>query len=165
MKRVQHPQPQVPIGPATPLPERILADSRLQELLALTGVGAFARRFGLSESSLRREMRAHGQSLKGLVTAWRCRRVVALLPMATSLHLLAHQLGFSGAVSLSRWVKTQFGVTPGRLRRRLRESKAIADLQRDGSGGTNLLSRMTEIDNFERKGEMRGAGSDENLDV
>lgn len=165
MKRVPRPESQPPITSDTPLPERILADPRLLELLALAGVAAFARRFGLSESSLRREMRANGHSLRGLVAAWRRRTVITLLPTAPSLDLLAQRLGFSGAVSLSRWVKTQFGVTPRRLRRRLRESRATADLLSGESGRVDSLDGLTENAKSGRNGKVQAAGNDETLDA
>lgn len=163
MKKAALREVRPPVEREDPLPDRLLSDPRLLELLALTGVSAFSRRFGLSESSLRRQMRARGLNIRDLVTAWRCRTITSLLSTASSLSALGHQLGFSGAVSLSRWVKAHFGVTPGMLRRKLRESRAIADLLSGDSGRERRRDGLIENVKSDRNGKVQGTGSDETL--
>lgn len=123
------------------------SNSEFLSLLARLGVKAFARHLGMSESTLRRELRAQGERVRALVNEWRRRTARSSLEDNVPLGALARNLGFSGVSALSGWVSTSFGLSPVALRRSLHEATIVEAFRH--SGQLQRLSQPPLTENVE----------------
>ena len=94
-----------------------LATDDSAEILLSDGAKALAHRRGVSLRTLRRRFSALGTTLSDFVCTRRAALTMNLLQRPGSrLRDTAHTLGFSSDVSFIRFVRREFGKTPGALR-------------------------------------------------
>lgn len=87
------------------------------EILLSDGANALAHRRGVSLRTLRRRFSSLGTTLSDFVCARRAALTMNLLQQpGTRVRDAARALGFSSDVSFVRFVKREFGKTPGALR-------------------------------------------------
>jgi AraC-like DNA-binding protein len=102
-------------------PFRALVQDAIKAEFASSGASLrhVARRLGLSESSLRRRLRAQNTSYSENVDATRRQRVEELLAYSTdSLEQIALASGFSHATALHRAFRRWHGLTPEQFRKK-----------------------------------------------
>lgn len=104
--------------------ERRAATDDSAEFLLSEGAQALAKRRGVSLRTLRRRFLSMGTTLSGFVHARRAALTVNLLQQpGTRVRDAARRLGFSSDVAFIRFVKREFGKTPGDLRDELSPPK------------------------------------------
>jgi AraC-like DNA-binding protein len=102
---------------------RNLATDDSAEVLLSEGAKALAKKRGVSLRTLRRRFRSRGITLSGFVQTRRAALTVNLLQQPGALvRDTAKKLGFSSDVAFIRFVKREFGKTPGDLRDELSPS-------------------------------------------
>jgi AraC-like DNA-binding protein len=119
----------------------VLRDSRVTWCLLHHGVKGLAAMFAVSVSTLRRRCTAHGFCLAELVAARRAGLVVNLL-QSPEMRLadVARETGFSNVTAFSRFVRREFGQTPGMLRAALNARATLGgDIQSAPRGRTSGL--------------------------
>lgn len=97
--------------------ERHPATDDSAEFLLSEGAKALAKRRGVSLRTLRRRFLSLGTTLSGFIHARRAALTVNMLQQPGALvRDTARRLGFSSDVAFIRFVKREFGKTPGVLR-------------------------------------------------
>jgi AraC-like DNA-binding protein len=92
------------------------------EVLVREGAKGLARHEGTSLRTLRRQFKISGMTLLEARLTRQASMVVNLLQQTdATLRDVALQLGYAGVPSLTKFVRREFGVTPGKLRRQLQE--------------------------------------------
>ena len=86
-----------------------------ERLLAM-GARAVAAAEGLGTRTLLRRLAASGTNARSLVQRVRRERALRLLATSMPYAEVARAIGLSGSISLSRFVRREFGTTPGRMR-------------------------------------------------
>ena len=90
------------------------------DILIHEGGKALARQEGVSFRTLRRRFKDHGMTISQARLTRQASMVVNLLQLKdVILRDVALQLGYSGVPSFTRFVRREFGVSPGVLRRQL----------------------------------------------
>jgi AraC-like DNA-binding protein len=113
-------------GAAGARPRRAASDDSLDMLFA-AGPKALARRRRVSMRTLRRQFVRAGTTISSYLRVARRESVIELLRRADlSLGEVARRLGFSSSMVLVRFVRREFGATPGSLRQRLRITPSTA---------------------------------------
>jgi AraC-like DNA-binding protein len=104
---------------ASPRPESL--DDPL-DVLVREGGKALARREGVSFRTLRRRFKNRGTTISQARLTRQASMAVNLLQLKdVTLKDVALRLGYSGAPAFTKFVRREFGVTPGILRRQLQE--------------------------------------------
>lgn len=94
----------------------------LLDALVQEGAKALARREGVSFRTLRRRFKDRGMTISQARLTRQASMVVNLLQLKDiTLKDVALRLGYSGAPSFTKFVRREFGVSPGILRRQLQE--------------------------------------------
>lgn len=97
--------------------EREPATNNSTDYLISQGSKALAKRRGVSVRTLRRQFLAFGTTLSGFIRARRAALAVQVLKRPGALvRDAAKRLGFSSDTAFVRFVKREFGRTPGDLR-------------------------------------------------
>ncbi len=92
------------------------------DVLVREGGKALARRDGVSFRTLRRRFKNRGMTMSQARLTRQASMAVNLLQLKdVNLKDVALRLGYSGAPSFTKFVRREFGVTPGVLRRQLQE--------------------------------------------
>lgn len=95
------------------------ADDQL-DILVREGAKALARQEGVSLRTLRRRFKERGLTLAQARLTRKAAMAVNLFQVSTSsLRGVALQLGYAGTSSFGKFVRREFGVSPGILRRQL----------------------------------------------
>ncbi|WP_143336597.1 helix-turn-helix domain-containing protein [Corynebacterium pacaense] len=112
-----------PLSPPLPRDEYALKAARriITHPVDNDAIADMARRIGISERTLQRRFHEEtGMSISVWRTRTRLSLALSYLSDGHSAEWAAHHVGFSGASSLSRALKTHAGMSPGQVRRRNR---------------------------------------------